>query len=265
MENIITAVIPTYRPAKYIWDCLNSLNNQIIDKKYYEVIVILNGEKEPYYTDIFNYIKENKLSNFRVLYIPEIGVSIARNLGLEVATGKYIAFIDDDDYISSTYFQSFLGILSENALFVANFVNFRGGTVINTINYAENDCSISLLKYRKVFSNIGGKVIPMDIIAGIRFDNAINLGEDSLFMAKISKNIQFIKTGSKSTIYYRRIRSQSATSKRKTVKEILNNAVTLLQNYIKLLGNSEYNKVFLIAKILAILKGTTISLLRNLL
>ena len=57
----ISVIMPTYKPDYYIWECLESLKKQNIDKKLFEVLIILNGEKEPFYTSVFKYINENNL------------------------------------------------------------------------------------------------------------------------------------------------------------------------------------------------------------
>ena len=45
----ISVIIPTFRPQDYLWECLDSLFSQTLPKDQYEVIVILNGEREPYH------------------------------------------------------------------------------------------------------------------------------------------------------------------------------------------------------------------------
>ena len=54
----ISVIIPTYKPKEYIWECLDSLKSQTFDKKEFEIILILNGCKEPYYSEIDKYIME---------------------------------------------------------------------------------------------------------------------------------------------------------------------------------------------------------------
>lgn len=44
----ISIIIPTYQPKSYIFECFNSLVNQSCSKNYFEFIIVLNGDKEPY-------------------------------------------------------------------------------------------------------------------------------------------------------------------------------------------------------------------------
>ena len=50
MNPKISVIIPTYNPEDYLWDCLGSLEQQNLSKEYFEVIVVLNGEQEPYFS-----------------------------------------------------------------------------------------------------------------------------------------------------------------------------------------------------------------------
>ena len=94
----ISVIIPTYKPDYYIWECLNSIVSQSLDKGNYEVFIILNGDKEPFFTEIESYLKNNNLNNFHLIYTQKKGVSNARNIGLDRAKGDYICFVDDDDF-----------------------------------------------------------------------------------------------------------------------------------------------------------------------
>ena len=57
----ISVIIPTYKPEKYIYDCLKSLEEQTISKDFFEVIIVLNGDKQPYYDDIYEHISHIKM------------------------------------------------------------------------------------------------------------------------------------------------------------------------------------------------------------
>ena len=46
-NNGLTVIIPTYIPKDYLWDCLDSIEKQSLDKDKFQVIIVLNGEKEP--------------------------------------------------------------------------------------------------------------------------------------------------------------------------------------------------------------------------
>ncbi|MCF2674707.1 glycosyltransferase family 2 protein [Fusobacterium varium] len=262
--KMISVIIPTYKPDYYIWECLDSIKDQSLDKFFFEVLIILNGDKEPYFVEIKNYIKRNKLFNFKLIYTEEKGVSNARNIGIEISQGDYIAFIDDDDYISENYLLNFEKIKSEDSLCIASFTNFKKKYVIlKEIKYKINDSTSSLNKYRKIFSYIGGKIISKKIIGNIKFDIRLKNGEDSLFMAAISKNIKYIKTSDQDTIYYRRIRENSASFKKKEKKYILKNGYEQIKEYISFYHNNQYDKIFVLIRIMAVIKGMFVNIFRR--
>ena len=93
-------IIPFNKIEKYFEKCLKSLVNQSIDKKLYEVILI-NDNCNFKSSDLLNkFLNKNK--NFILIYNNQktIGPGYARNIGIKKAKGKYIYFLDSDDYLT---------------------------------------------------------------------------------------------------------------------------------------------------------------------
>ncbi len=91
MSNKISVIIPLYNGAKYIQQALESVFQQTYNN--YEIIIIDDGS-----TDESKQVLESYLDKVKYIYQNNQGVAAARNKGLEVATGEYIAFLDQDDY-----------------------------------------------------------------------------------------------------------------------------------------------------------------------
>lgn len=100
-------IIPIYNKELYIENCINSIITQTFAS--FEVIIINDGSTDGSQTILNNIIDER----FKVITIKNGGVSNARNIGLSFAIGEYILFIDADDYISSTYFQTIFEALKK--------------------------------------------------------------------------------------------------------------------------------------------------------
>ncbi|MBS9768163.1 MAG: glycosyltransferase family 2 protein, partial [Flavobacteriaceae bacterium] len=100
----ISVIIPTYQPKEYIFDCLESVVENGLEQ--IEVLVIYNGVKNDLFTKITDFCNEN--NHFRLIYTEKSGVSNARNIGISQSKGEYIAFIDDDDWVSDNYFNGLL-------------------------------------------------------------------------------------------------------------------------------------------------------------
>lgn len=94
----ISIIIPCYNSAQYIQKCIYSLLDQNYDKSLYEIIVILDS-----CTDDSQVIVEECLKNFpnrKLLSVNCRRPGLARNAGLNIAVGKYVWFIDSDDYLT---------------------------------------------------------------------------------------------------------------------------------------------------------------------
>ena len=113
---MISVIIPSYRPQHHTVECLESIRRQTLDARQFEVIVVLNGEREPYEAMLLKALP----SNGRLLYSPKASACSSRNMGLDEARGEYICFIDDDDKISPTYLQSLLKVADRDTIAASN-------------------------------------------------------------------------------------------------------------------------------------------------
>lgn len=95
----ISVIVPVFNVEKYISRCLNSILNQTF--KNFEIIIVNDGSTD----NSLNKIQNFKDSRIKVINQTNKGVSAARNLGLAVASGEYITFIDADDSVSLNYFE----------------------------------------------------------------------------------------------------------------------------------------------------------------
>jgi glycosyltransferase involved in cell wall biosynthesis len=259
---LITIIIPTYKPQGYIEACLQSINNQIFNKNEYEVIVILNGEKEPYYSYINKIILQYSF-NYKIFYTEIKGVSNARNIGIEQSKGKYLAFIDDDDIVSENYLKGLYDISINDKLplsYAVSFINDK----LNVINSRLTNIyekminkKITLLNVRIYLNFVTRKIIPREIIGNIRFDYRFQNGEDALFMFEILNNNIELQFTDKTVVYYRRVRNDSLHFRKVDLIYKVNNKISLIialiSIYIK--SPSKYNFIFFITRIFAFLKS----------
>ena len=97
----ISVIIPVYNTEKYVEKCLESLAKQ--EMKDFEVIIVNDGSTDNSENVIKNYMQSSKL-NIKYLEKENGGLSSARNYGVEKASGKYISFLDSDDYLDKNLF-----------------------------------------------------------------------------------------------------------------------------------------------------------------
>jgi len=94
---ILSIVVPVYNVEKYLPKCLDSILNQDIDKEEYEVIVVNDGSTDNCLEIAREYAA--RVPNIVLINQENQGLSGARNSGIRAAKGKYIQFVDSDDYL----------------------------------------------------------------------------------------------------------------------------------------------------------------------
>ncbi len=103
-------IIPVYNSELYLKRCLNSLLNQDLDN--IEIIAINDGSTD-LSLEILNTYKTKYPNIFTVISQENKGIGPARNVGLNVATGEYIWFIDNDDCICPNCLQKLYNVLQK--------------------------------------------------------------------------------------------------------------------------------------------------------
>ena len=97
----VSVIVPVYNVERYLGKCLDSLVNQTLDD--IEIIIVNDGS-----TDASKYVIEQyigKYENIKYYEKENGGLSDARNYGLQFAKGKYIAFLDSDDYVDTNLYK----------------------------------------------------------------------------------------------------------------------------------------------------------------
>ena len=253
----ISIIIPTYNPNYYLLDCINSLYNQTLDRSKHETIIILNGEIEPYRV-FLNNIYQTKPDGFSMKILETVmpGVSNARNIGIDNSSGKYVMFLDDDDVLSPNYLESMFAKITPNSIVASNvfsFYNELNEKITDYLTYKE--VGESIIRRRKYLSNACCKLIPKDIISSNRFNVNFRNGEDALFMFSISNRISQIIID-KDSIYYRRLRPNSASRKKISLLERIKRILKQQVEYTKIYFTNPcgYNFFLYLSRLLAVYK-----------
>ena len=112
-EKDLSIIVPVYNVEKYLDKCLNSLVNQTV--RNYEIIVVNDGTKDNSQSIIDRYVKEYP-DLIRSFIKENGGLSDARNYGLKYAKGKYICFLDSDDYVELNFYEGMLELATKSDL-----------------------------------------------------------------------------------------------------------------------------------------------------
>lgn len=127
MDTIISVIVPIYRVEKYLNQCLDSICNQTY--KNLEIILIDDGSPDNCGKICDEYALKDK--RIKVIHKTNGGLSDARNTGLKLASGDYIAYVDSDDYIANNAYEILirealnhdLDIVAANGLIISNHKN----------------------------------------------------------------------------------------------------------------------------------------------
>lgn len=134
----LSIIVPMYRVGPYIEKCLRSLENQDIAKDDYEIICINDGSPDKCKEIVKDLQRE--FTNIILLDQENQGVSIARNKGIDKASGTYILFIDPDDFVETNIFNEILK-KAESANADISFQSFnildKNGKLTGKVNYEQ--------------------------------------------------------------------------------------------------------------------------------
>ena len=118
----LSIIVPVYNVEPYIRPCIESIFNQGLDEKDYEVIIVNDGSTDKSMEMITDIISQH--NNIIIINQENQGLSMARNNGIEKASGEYIQFVDSDDLLIDNSLKPILKIAidSQADLVVADFL-----------------------------------------------------------------------------------------------------------------------------------------------
>ncbi len=121
-DDLISVIVPVYNVEKYINKCVDSIINQTY--KNIEIILIDDGSTDKSCVICDEYIKKD--NRIKVIHQENSGLSEARNTGIKIANGKYLAFVDGDDYILEGMLEYLYNLINEtnSEISVCNFFRY---------------------------------------------------------------------------------------------------------------------------------------------
>lgn len=212
MNELISIIVPVYNSEKYIEKCITTITSSTYSNL--EVILIDDGSNDGS-GQICDKIKksDNRIS---VIHQSNHGVSYTRNLGIKLANGTYIAFIDSDDTISIDYFEKLLKCLETNKadLSICTVAHMRGsqiqrdalGSIIIDFEKIDIDSKENFLELNKKYYLYGpvNKLYKTEIIKKnkVEFPIDTSYGEDLLFNFKYLEYCRVIAYTEGGVYYY---------------------------------------------------------------
>lgn len=249
MKTKVSVIVPIYNSERYIDKCIQSIINQTL--RDIEIILVDDGSTDRSIEISNEYAKKD--DRIKIIKQKNKGASSARNNGISIATGKFITFIDSDDFVEI----DMLELLYNSAINNNCDIIFSGIKIIN-----DNDIEYRFTSNSKIYTKqevfklfyfdnepfspnyACGKLIKRSICKKVKFREDIFLMEDALFSMELfincESNIMFLNE-----YLYNYVQINGSASNRFSKKRITSfYALEELLNLAKII-NIKYEKVFL--------------------
>lgn len=145
-QPLISVVVPVYNVEEYLNQCVDSILDQTY--KNLEVILINDGSKDNGGKICDAYAEKD--ARVKVIHQTNKGLSGARNSGLELVSGEYLAFVDSDDWIEPNMFSRLTELLQENNLDIVEC----GIAKSNVKKQAKKDVQLTIETYEEALKRI---------------------------------------------------------------------------------------------------------------
>ena len=206
MQTLVSIIMPVYNKEKYLKKAINSILNQTFCN--FELIIINDGSNDSS-LEICQSFTDSRIT---LISTENEGVSSARNKGLKISKGRYVTFIDADDFVDKDYLKNLynekfpmiiggLKKVSKNDDFIENiFPKNIGEHAVRWLSQSFYQEQLDT----GIYGYISSKLIRRDILEknNIKFDININLAEDYDFFLKVYSCIDKIYLSDSCLYYY---------------------------------------------------------------
>ena len=241
----LSIIVPVYKVEKYLPRCIDSILAQTFGD--FELILIDDGSPDGCGRICDEYARKDK--RIVVIHQKNMGVSAARNAGLDIARGRYIGFVDSDDWIEPQMYEVMMDAIRENGADMA----------VCGVRYADEDGKFTradmlsegvysrdgLLEDVFAMPNrLGGgccnKVFDASKIASVRFKVGMTIAEDALYLFDCFMRIDgAVKIGDALYNVYERCGSATRTDSMICVNETIEGRLSMLKHTRKYMPSME--------------------------
>mgnify|MGYP004453649011 CR=1 FL=1 len=174
----ISIIVPIYNVEKYLPRCIDSILAQTFTD--FELILVDDGSPDNCGKICDEYAKKD--NRIKVIHKENGGVSSARNIGLDVAKGEYISFVDSDDVIHPKFYEIMLGNIRDADMIYCDFIMFDNECKFDDIS----DLNYEVRENKDIyngspFSVVCDKLIKNNVVGELRFRTDLKNAEDTLF------------------------------------------------------------------------------------
>lgn len=237
-------VVPVYNCEKYISKCVKSVLSQKYDINKIQIILINDGSTDDSLKICTNFKRENVI----IISQKNKGVSFSRNCGIKKAQGKYIVFLDSDDFVSENYCIELFNYFEKHQevdLVSTRLVNYINKTVSGHFRYSKiypkENSIIDIYKNPDLIQTTINICVKNEIAKKVLFDLNMKFSEDEKFNTQI-----ILKTGMygycPNAIYYYRKNNTSATNIYNIKEDVFESYTNYYVGLFKKYGDIQYIK-----------------------
>ncbi len=194
-KKLISVIVPVYNSEKYVNRCIDSILNQTYENL--EVLLINDGSSDGSLKICEDWAEKDK--RVKIVNEKNKGVSAARNLGIKYATGDYVGFVDNDDWLRPEMYEKMLELIEKEKADVAvcKFINVD--EKYNRVSIKEANLTAEHFKnpiyfflnnnsknsHKKIVGCCNRLLIKKPILDDVKFDERLNFGENILFVLNL--------------------------------------------------------------------------------
>jgi len=226
-ENILVSIIvPIYKVENYLEKCLDSIIAQT--HKNLQIILIDDGSPDGCGEICDEY--GNKDSRITVIHQKNMGLSAARNAGFEKVLGKYIGFVDSDDYIAEDMYESLVDAIEKYDTDISMCSYYKvDNNIVSKAEYPEqkdrvysrNEALKELLIDHKIQNYVWNKLYKKELFSKIRFPDGKEFEDIATIFYVFEKINSIVKISQTKYFYVTRSESIVNDVSRKTINNYL--------------------------------------------
>lgn len=233
-NELISIIVPVYKVENYLERCVDS----ILSQTYTNLEIILVDDGSPDNCGIMCDKYAAKDERIKVLHLDNGGLSRARNRGLDIASGKFIGFVDSDDYIDKNMYATLYNAIHEYDVDIAatgiirEYENGELKSVIRTPSklavYSDEETLREILRFRYVSSSVWSKLYKRSCWEKIRFPEG-EINEDAKLIFELHDGKKFVHIAQPMYHYIIRNNSITASLSMKEWQVVWDNAVAFVE------------------------------------
>lgn len=221
-RELISVIVPVYNTEKYLDTCVESLVKQTYED--IEILLMDDGSTDSCKEKCDEWAKRD--ARIRVIHKQNEGLAETRNRGLKEAKGKYIAWVDSDDYVDETFLKVLYEQLVKNEadISMCSFYDVRGEELLFEAATRIYNASYSAGEFMEkiytvgAFSVVWNKLAKKETYNGVVYPKGRRF-EDSATMRALTENCKKIVVCDIPLYFYRR-HAESITKKEKSAREM---------------------------------------------